>query len=584
MPESNDNFPFAHTDKKPGDVIRSDDWNKAMNEVMRLETAKVNRQEADTIQGPLTIEKALTLNDKVGIGTAPGTERLKVQGDTAISGNLTIHNSQAVLELTAISGKHGRHAYLVSRPNPSNVYSTDLGFKVRKDRSWTSEDIPDAMTIACTGNVGIGIAPSTERLKVQGDTTVVGSLSITDNNSLSVTGTSTLTGNVSIGADPETDSNAERLKVTGNTTIVGSLSTTGTNGNLTVAGNSTLNGNTAIAGSLSIGVQDYTIEVTGSSNASPANNQTSLTIKNISSNQLANGDGINTVILKPDGSIRTGQVSHNIWLDQTSWDTWANVVSDAPNGDVVVVASRGGVKPVLQTSSKAKELLTFIGASTPSDNQFKGSVSYALVFVKGKRNSARELFKPLGQGNAVLTTSYWTLSSALDVIGNAAIAGSLSVTGPCTLASQIKMESGVIQRGGNLITSTQDLGLYSQVDGNWLRFVTNNAPIRFFTGNENGGIGSDERMAILANGNVGIGTTNPTKKLEVKGHITMTAGASNHDSYHALATVDANTLIFGGVYKTGIYFYWKSDDGKRYGLCINGKEVPSNNVNDIKSL
>ncbi|WP_169617841.1 hypothetical protein [Nodosilinea sp. P-1105] len=34
MTETNGNAPFTHNDKKSGDVIRSEDWNAAMNEVM----------------------------------------------------------------------------------------------------------------------------------------------------------------------------------------------------------------------------------------------------------------------------------------------------------------------------------------------------------------------------------------------------------------------------------------------------------------------------------------------------------------------------------------------------------------------
>ncbi|MFQ4135466.1 tail fiber domain-containing protein [Nodosilinea sp. PGN35] len=173
MADTNGNNPFAHTDKKSGDIIRSEDWNSAMNEVVRLNNAKVNRQGADTIQGPLTIEAALTLNDRVGIGGAPATgtnaERLKVTGNAAIAGSLTIQQNQsAVLELRAIDGAHGRHAYLVSRPNSFNAYSTDLGFKVRREAAWTSEALPDAMTIAYTGNVGIGIDTPTEKLDIKG--------------------------------------------------------------------------------------------------------------------------------------------------------------------------------------------------------------------------------------------------------------------------------------------------------------------------------------------------------------------------------------------------------------------------------
>lgn len=63
MPEDNSTTPFTHVDKEAGDVIRSADWNAGMNEVMRLNTAKVNREGVDLIQGPLTIQEALNANN-----------------------------------------------------------------------------------------------------------------------------------------------------------------------------------------------------------------------------------------------------------------------------------------------------------------------------------------------------------------------------------------------------------------------------------------------------------------------------------------------------------------------------------------
>jgi hypothetical protein len=84
---------------------------------------------------------------------------------------------------------------------------------------------------------------------------------------------------------------------------------------------------------------------------------------------------------------------------------------------------------------------------------------------------------------------------------------------------RIMLSHGVIQRGGTPITNTGDLGLYSHLPGRWIRIVSNNSPIRFFTDIDNEGIGSDAKMSIESNGNVGIGITNPKNKLSVDGTI-----------------------------------------------------------------
>ncbi len=61
-------MPLADTLKKePGDILKSDDWNVIIKEIDRLETAKINRDGADTLKGPLTIAEALNANSNVTI-------------------------------------------------------------------------------------------------------------------------------------------------------------------------------------------------------------------------------------------------------------------------------------------------------------------------------------------------------------------------------------------------------------------------------------------------------------------------------------------------------------------------------------
>jgi hypothetical protein len=81
-----------------------------------------------------------------------------------------------------------------------------------------------------------------------------------------------------------------------------------------------------------------------------------------------------------------------------------------------------------------------------------------------------------------------------------------------TVNGRLYLENGVIQRGGDALVSTSDLGLYSQVDANWIRMVTRNAPIRFFT---DGGNGSTARLSIEPDGKVAVGTNSLTAKLTV---------------------------------------------------------------------
>jgi hypothetical protein len=80
---------------------------------------------------------------------------------------------------------------------------------------------------------------------------------------------------------------------------------------------------------------------------------------------------------------------------------------------------------------------------------------------------------------------------------------------------RMNISNGVIQRGGNAITGTSDLGLYSLDNGVHMRFVTNNAPFRFFSDGGANPVGGTEVFSISANGNTGVGTGAPEDKLQV---------------------------------------------------------------------
>jgi hypothetical protein len=73
---------------------------------------------------------------------------------------------------------------------------------------------------------------------------------------------------------------------------------------------------------------------------------------------------------------------------------------------------------------------------------------------------------------------------------------------------RINVRNGIIQKGGSAITSTSDLGLYSFNAGEYIRFVTNNAPVRFFSDGGTNPIGNNVLFSIEANGKVSIGVPN----------------------------------------------------------------------------
>lgn len=81
-------------------------------------------------------------------------------------------------------------------------------------------------------------------------------------------------------------------------------------------------------------------------------------------------------------------------------------------------------------------------------------------------------------------------------IGSVTIGGSTAPVQTLHVQGRIFVNNGVIQRGGTAITATNDLGLYSRVSGEWMRYVTNNARHVFFTQEGASGIGQGEAVSI----------------------------------------------------------------------------------------
>ena len=94
---------FSPAPKNPGDLIRSQDWNEAMGEVVRLESAKLSIT-GGNVNGPLSVS---TLN----IGTsAPPNRALTVRGTAGTYLNVIANN--------------GTHEILLGADNAGGIVST----------------------------------------------------------------------------------------------------------------------------------------------------------------------------------------------------------------------------------------------------------------------------------------------------------------------------------------------------------------------------------------------------------------------------------------------------------------------------
>jgi hypothetical protein len=82
--------------KSPGDQLRSSDWNQVVNEVIRLDNAKVNRA-GDTISGALTVTgNSSTGGNATVTGTLTVSAAMSTAGSHTVSGNAALNGGASV--------------------------------------------------------------------------------------------------------------------------------------------------------------------------------------------------------------------------------------------------------------------------------------------------------------------------------------------------------------------------------------------------------------------------------------------------------------------------------------------------------
>ncbi len=153
----------------------------------------------------------------------------------------------------------------------------------------------------------------------------------------------------------------------------------------------------------------------------------------------------------------------------------------------------------------------------------------------------------------------------LMIVGNrsAGLGRRVSIWDRLEVNGRMSVSEGVIQKGGNPITATADLGLYSQAPGYWMRFVTSNAPggdagFWFFS---DGGAGNSPIMELRGTtGNLWIrGTLRQGSSRTLKENI---ADLSVHEAAAALRELNP------------VRFSYKADTQKETHLGFIAEDVP----------
>jgi hypothetical protein len=171
-------MPFTPKDKNAGDVLKSQDWNAGMQEILRLDKEKVDRK-GDTITGSLTIGDALTVmgNTTLSAGAKDTVSVLSLKGQLSkgIAATIVLQNSAGGAggggsldfngyDVNPDAGKRVPTARIQSIDNGD--YSSHLGFYTKA--SGNVNQLHERLRIASNGNVGIGTSDVKATLQVIG--------------------------------------------------------------------------------------------------------------------------------------------------------------------------------------------------------------------------------------------------------------------------------------------------------------------------------------------------------------------------------------------------------------------------------
>jgi hypothetical protein len=164
--------------------------------------------------------------------------------------------------------------------------------------------------------------------------------------------------------------------------------------------------------------------------------------------------------------------------------------------------------------------------------------------------------------------------SGLRVNGKVGI-GTTNPAQTLDVQGRIHLSHGVIQRGGDPISSTSDLGLYSQVPGHFMRFVTNNAPFKFYTDADNNPVGNSAQLTLDANGNLDVqGAITGHQQLHISGSLSIT-GKGGRNYFKDSEKSDGAGLRVGAAW--GMYGIY-AETGRGVVGGVDGVSLQANSV------
>lgn len=417
-------------------------------------------------------------NARLGIGTNAPSQKLEVTGSVYANGEgtgfLTDVGGIARVGLIKYTGHEGG----IWRTNAQDF---EIG---RVDASVTSlPGTPESYTtdlfISGTGQVGVGTASTTATLDVNGSTRLRG---LTVAGIVTTDANGNLTSSTAATVDATTAGNG-LTKTATNITLGGTLSQATTinqgGNNLNIQGNGTSNLYQQIANPVGPHLTSYFTPFTSNGQSFTLSQPavlTSITVYNC--NTSASGS-ITLNLYSGNGSVATYSQSVTLVSGQVTY--LLNTPQSLPAG-----TSRF---EFIQGTGSNKIYLSMSGNDYPGGNSYKD-----------------------GASNSFQYDIWFVLKLYISEASPTLFASSNGNVGIGTSSPQHKLQVYADGYGFSQTNGTVEVGTYTDNDYGWLGTASNH-PLAFFTNN------SYQQMVLTTGGFLGIGTNNPTYRLDVNGGI-----------------------------------------------------------------
>jgi cytoskeletal protein CcmA (bactofilin family) len=358
-----------------------------------------------TVQQDATVTNDLTVNGDSKLGNAAATDT------TTIYGTTTWYNADPTPAPTAVITYTG---------NISTPGTLDVDGSCSLAATGVATTVRGTLTVnetsTLSGNVSCGA-----NLSVTGTTTLSGLLDL--NNNAEIGGTLTLdatTSTLIVGAD---DANNNYATIHGDLTVG-----TATNArNLSVSGTSTLTGNVSTSGTLSVGsTSTLTGAVSCGSTLSVTGAATFSSTVDIDGNTTITGE----LSLDAPGSKLT------IGADDANNNTLTVY------GDLVIGSATNPRNLTVSGTQTFTGGTTFAGSTTFGDSSTDTALFYATLKVNDNQPTPKDTFvvDPL--------TGNTTVSGTFDAAGNTTIGGTLAVSGNADFSAGVDVTGGNLTVGG----------------------------------------------------------------------------------------------------------------------------------------